>query len=78
MTIDIDEAIRLATEHVVEEYRRSIVIRKSPNPQEALYGYDPDGWTLFVVTDYGWVGKDKFVAVNMETGETKSFVGASE
>ena len=69
---DIDHAIQLATEHVVEEYRKTVVVQSAQFPQDAPYGFDPEGWALFVVVDKDGVGSSEFVAVNMNSGETKS------
>ena len=74
MAVDLDEATQLAIDHVVDEYRQSVVVRACQSPQEAPYGFDPEGWALFVVTDGNYrVGGDKYIGINMETGETKSF-----
>jgi len=68
-----DRVLQLAIDHVVDEYRQTVVVTATQWPDEALYGFDPEGWALFVFTDDKcWVGPDKYVAVNMETGETKS------
>ena len=70
---DINRAIQLATEQVVEEYRKTVVVQAAQFPHDAPYGIDPEGWALFVVVDdENRVGSEKYVAVNMETGETKS------
>ena len=75
MLYDFDEASELAKNHVCEEYRRSIEIQSSNAPDPLPYGFDPDGWVWFVVVEKSQlrVGGDNYVAVNIETGETKSF-----
>ena len=75
MPIDLNDAIELAKNQVCEEYRRSIEIRPSEPPDPIPYGFNPDGWAWFVVIEKFrfMVGADNYVAVNMETGEAKSF-----
>ena len=75
MPIHSDKASELAKNHVCEEYRRSIEIQSSKAPDPIPYGFDPDGWVWFVVVEKFrfWVGGDSYVAVNIETGEAKSF-----
>ncbi len=70
-----EQAIELAKDHISEEYRRSLEIQASESPDPLPYGFDPDGWTWFTVIDNSplKVGADKYVAVNMETGEAKYF-----
>ena len=75
---DIDHAIQLATEHVVEEYRKTVVVQAAQFPHDAPYGFDPEGWALFVVSDENGVGANKYVAVNMNSGETKSLGRSGE
>ncbi len=67
-----DRALQLAIDHVVDEYRQTVVVTAMQYPHEIPYGFDPEGWALFVVTYGNRVGSDKYVAVNMKTGETKS------
>jgi len=71
--------LQLAIDHVVDEYRQTVVVRAAQFPHDAPYGFDPEGWALFVVTDdNNRVGSDKYVAVNMETGEAKSMGSMGE
>ena len=69
---DLNRAIQLAIDYVVDEYRQTVIVQAAQFPDEAPYGFDPEGWALFVVVDQDRVGSSKYVAVNMETGETKS------
>ena len=71
-TEEMNRAIQLATDHVVEEYRRTVVVQAAQLPDEARYGFDPEGWAIFVVLDRYQVGSTKYVAVHLETGETRS------
>jgi hypothetical protein len=70
---DLNRAIQLAIDHVVEEYRQTVIVQAAQFPHDAPYGFDPEGWALFVIVDdENRLGSAKYVAVNMETGETKS------
>jgi hypothetical protein len=68
----INRAIQLALDHVVDEYRQTVVVQAAQLPDEARFGFDPEGWAIFVVLYRYQVGSAKYVAVHMETGETKS------
>lgn len=69
---EINGAIQLAIDHVVEEYRQSVIVQAAKLPEEGRYDFDPQGWAIFVVLDRHQAGSAKYVAVHMETGETKS------
>ena len=71
-TQDMNRAIRLATDHIVKEFRQNLDIQPAELPDVAPYGFDPEGWALFVVVENDRVGASKYVAVHLETGETKS------
>ena len=74
MTIDVKRASKLAIEHLCEEYRRSISVRPSDLPDPGVYGFDPNGWAIFVVIDKvpDHVGGSEYVAVNLDTGEART------
>ena len=75
MTIDIDQASELAIEHLCDEYRQSITVKPSQLPEPGVYNFDPNGWAIFVtVVDKfpDGVGGSQFVAVNLDTGETRT------
>ena len=68
-----DRALQLAIDHVVNEYRKKVVVTAAQFSDEVPYGFKTEGWVLFAFTDdKNRLGSDKYVAVNMETGETKS------
>ena len=69
---DMNRAIQLATDHVVEEYRQNVIVQAAQFPDAAPYGFDPEGWALFVIVEHDRVGAAKYVAVHIDTGETKS------
>ena len=71
-TQEMNRAIRLATDHLVEEFRQNLQIQPAQLPGVAPYGIVPAGWTLFVIVESDGVGAGKYVAVNLETCETKS------
>ena len=75
MTIDLTQASKLAVDHLCEEYRQSITVRPSPLPDPGVYNFDPNGWATFVVTvnksPYR-LGGALYVAVNVDTGETRT------
>ena len=71
-TQDMNRAIRLASDHLVEEFRQKLDIQPAQLPDVAPFGFDPEGWTLFVIVENDGVGASKYVAVHLETGETKS------
>ena len=71
-TQEMNRAIRLATDHLVEEFRQNLEIQPARRPDVEPYGIIPAGWTLFVVVESDRVGASKYVAVNLETCETKS------
>lgn len=75
MTIDLTQASKLAIEHLCDEYRRSITVIPSRLPASGVYNFDPNGWAIYVVevNKAPWcVGGSQFVAVNLDTGETRS------
>lgn len=63
---------QLAIDHVVEEYRRTVVVAAAECPPERFYGFDSAGWDLFVVIDQVGVGSSQYVAVHKESGEARS------
>ena len=81
MTIDLEQARSLAIEHLCEEYRQSITLRPSPIPEPGVYNFDPRGWATFVVEinepPYR-TGGSLYVAVKVETGETRTLDVMSE
>jgi len=74
MTIDVNQASKLAIEHLCEEYRRSISVRPSHLPEPGVYDFDPNGWAIFVVVEKvpDHVGGSQYVAVNLDTGEART------
>ena len=76
MTVDLDRATELALDFAAREYRDSLSISRIRSPEALPYGFDPEGWELFSITEPNTTGPDKYVAVNKETGETKSCPGA--
>ena len=73
MPIDPNDAINRALDHFAKEYRDSLSIREAQSSDHHPYGFDPDGWALFVISESRGVGASNYVGVNMESGETKSF-----
>ena len=71
-TQDMNRAARLVTDHLVEEFRQNLQIQPAQLSDVTLYGFDPEGWILFVIVEGDHIGASKYVAVNLETGETKS------
>lgn len=78
MTADLDRATALALDFAAREYRDSLTISPVHSPEALPYGLDPEGWELFSISEPNTTGPGKYVAVNKETGETKSFPGAGE
>ena len=76
MTVDLDKAKELALDFAAREYRDSLRISSVQSPEVLPYGFDPEGWELFSITEPNTTGPDKYVAVNKKTGETRSFPGA--
>ena len=74
MTIDVKRASKLAIEHLCDEYRRSFTVTPSDLPDPGVYGFDPNGWAIFVVIDKvpDHVGGSEYVAVNLDTGEART------
>lgn len=74
MTLKLDKAIQLALDHVYDEYRGGLIIEDTLFPDQYL-GTKLDGWALFVISEENRTGRQKYVAVSMKTGETKSIDG---
>ena len=72
MSLDLNKATQLAIDHGCNEYRESLTANVVQSPDQLPYGFDPLGWMLFAVVDDDMVGSVNCVAVNVETGETKS------
>ena len=78
MTVDLDTARELALDFAAREYSDSLWISPVRSVDPLPYGFDPEGWELFSITEPNTTGPDKYVAVNKETGETRSFPGMGE
>lgn len=72
MNLELNKATQLALDHACNEYRESLTANTVQLTDQIPYGFDPVGWTLFVISDARGVGSSRYVAVNVETGETKS------
>ena len=73
MSIDPKKAAELAHDHARSEYGEFLTVQIVDSPDEFPYGFDPDGWTLFVIVEPNRIGSSPCVGVNTTTGETKSF-----
>ena len=74
MAVDLNEARKLATVFACEEYPGSFTVTPSDLPDPGVYGFDPNGWAIFVVIDKvpDHVGGSEYVAVNLDTGEART------
>lgn len=73
MTVDLDRVTELALDFAAREYRDSLSISRIQSPEILPYGFDLEGWALFSITEPNTTGPDKYVAINEETGEAKSW-----
>jgi hypothetical protein len=72
VTVDLDKATELALDFAAREYRDSLRISPVRSADALPYGFDPEGWKLFSITEPNTTGPEKYVAVHRETGETRT------
>lgn len=70
--MDKERALQLAREHVAHAFGESLTVKPAEPPDCGFYGFDPEGWAVFVVIGQHMVGADEYVAVNLDTGESRS------
>lgn len=78
MGIDLEKATQLALDHAAHEYRESLAINHVESPDQLPYDFNPEGWELFSISEPNKIGASRYVAVNRETGETRSYAGNDE
>lgn len=74
MSLSLDEAKERALKFKAERHLESIFLEPAELPQPGAYGFDPEGWAIFVVIERNpmRVGGPEYVAVNYETGEVRT------
>ena len=78
MDISLKQAAELALNQVARDYRESLAIIPVESPDQFPYGFNPQGWVLFSISETHATGATKYAAVNYETGETRSYYGNDE
>ena len=71
--VNSDEASDRALEFLCRQYRESIRLTPVDSLPAPVYGFDPNGWHLFAVTERiaQRVGATHYVAVSQSTGEVR-------